>query len=67
MLLCFDRFGMMQEICVLGAAIGSMNTAAILVYRFKLNESLAAKMVAIGIPLSLPLIYIIHLLLQQIN
>lgn len=58
---------MMQEICVLGAAIGSMNTAAILVYRFKLNEVLAAKMVAIGIPLSLPLVYIIHLLLQKFN
>ena len=67
MLLFFGRFGMMQEICVLGAAIGSMNTAAILVYRFNLNETLASKMVAIGIPLSLPLIYIIHLLLQQIN
>ncbi len=66
MLLCFDRFGMIQEICVLGAAMGSMNTAAILVYRHKLNEALAAKMVAIGIPLSLPLIYIIHLLLKQI-
>ena len=43
LLLCFGHFGMMQEICVLGAAIGSMNTAAILVYRFKLNEVLAAK------------------------
>ena len=67
MMLAFGHIGMMQEICILGSAIGSMNTVAILVYRFKLNEALAAKMVAIGIPLSLPLIYIIHLLLQKIN
>ncbi len=65
MILAFGTIGMIQEICVLGAAIGSMNTTAILVVRFKLNQDLAAKMVALGIPLSLPIIYIIHLLLKN--
>ena len=67
MITVFGKIGMMQEICVLGAAIGSMNTTIILVNRFKLNEDLAAKMVAIGIPLSLPLIYIMHLMLQKLK
>ncbi len=65
MMFVFGRIGMTAEICILGAAIGSMNTVSILVYRFKLNQQLAAQMIAVGIPLSLPLVYIFHLLIQK--
>ena len=44
------------DLCVLGAAIGPMNTAAVLAERYGLNSPLAAQMVGLGIPLSLPLL-----------
>jgi predicted permease len=44
------------DLCVLGAAIGPMNTAAVVAERYGLNSPLAAQMVGLGIPLSLPLL-----------
>ncbi|MCA8829383.1 AEC family transporter [Hymenobacter pini] len=44
------------DLCVLGAAIGPMNTAAVVAERYGLNPPLAAQMVGLGIPLSLPLL-----------
>lgn len=53
---------MIIEIAVLGAAIGSMNLVAIIASQMGLNPPLAAKMVGIGIPISLFTMYLIHLL-----
>lgn len=60
----FGRDPLITSISVMGAAIGPMNTAAVIAGRYHLNANLASQMVAIGIPLSLPVIYIIYLLLQ---
>jgi predicted permease len=60
----FRQNAFITAISVMGAAIGPMNTAAIIAGRYNLNARLASNMVAIGIPLSLPIIYIIHLLMQ---
>jgi len=62
------RFGLKRhdsvaDLCILGAAIGPMNTAAILASRYQLNATLASQMVGIGIPLSFPILFLIHLLL----
>ncbi|GAA3927235.1 AEC family transporter [Hymenobacter algoricola] len=46
--------GRVVDLCVLGAAIGPMNTAAVVADRYGLNPPLAAQMVGLGIPLSLP-------------
>jgi predicted permease len=48
--------GRVVDLCVLGAAIGPMNTAAVVADRYGLNPPLAAQMVGLGIPLSLPLL-----------
>lgn len=55
---------LVTSISVMGAAIGPLNTAAIIAGKYNLNLKLASNMVAVGIPLSLPIIYIIHLLMQ---
>lgn len=60
----FRRDSLITSISVMGAAIGPMNTAAVIAGKFNLNAKLASQMVAIGIPLSLLGIYIIHLLLR---
>lgn len=60
----FDRDPLITTMSVIGAAIGPMNTAAVIAGRYHLNANLASQMVAIGIPLSLPIIYIIYLLLH---
>ena len=52
------------KICVLAAGIGSMNTIAIIAMELGLNPSLCSKMVGIGIPLSIPLLFVINLLLS---
>ena len=44
------------DLCVLGAALGPMNTAAAIADRYGLDPPLAAQMVGLGIPLSLPLL-----------
>lgn len=51
-----QQHGRVVDLCVLGAAIGPMNTAAVVADRYGLDPSLAAQMVGLGIPLSLPLL-----------
>jgi malate permease and related proteins len=62
----FGQQSLIITISVMGAAIGPMNTAAVIAGKYNLNSKLASQMVAIGIPLSLPVLYIIHLLMQQL-
>jgi malate permease and related proteins len=62
----FGQKNLILTISVMGAAIGPMNTAAVIAGKYNLNSKLASQMVAIGIPLSLPVLYIIHLLMQQL-
>jgi len=51
-----QQHGPAVNLCVLGAAIGPMNTAAVVADRYGLDPPLAAQMVGLGIPLSLPLL-----------
>ncbi len=60
----FGQQGYILILSVLGAAIGPMNTAAIIAERFNLDGKLASQMVAIGIPLSLPVLYIFYKFLE---
>lgn len=60
----FNQKSFMLTISVMGAAIGPMNTAAVIASKYNLNSKLASQMVAIGIPLSLPILYLIYELLQ---
>jgi len=60
----FDVHGILGEICILGAAIGSMNAMSILTAEKKLNPGLAILMPAIGIPISIPILFIIDQLLK---
>lgn len=57
------RHEYVADLCILGSAIGPMNTAAILASRYQLNATLASQMVGIGIPLSFPILFLIHLFL----
>ncbi|SMB99155.1 Auxin Efflux Carrier [Hymenobacter roseosalivarius DSM 11622] len=50
------QHGRVVDLCILGAAIGPMNTAAVVAERYGLDPPLAAQMVGLGIPLSLPLL-----------
>lgn len=56
--------GLVAEISVVGAALGPMNTAAIIASQYGLNPPLASVMVGIGLPLSLltvlPVYYLVH-------
>lgn len=52
------------RICILGAAIGSMNAMSILTAEKKLNPNLATLMPAIGIPISIPILFIIDKILK---
>ncbi|AXE18790.1 transporter [Runella rosea] len=56
--------GIIAEMCVLGAALGPMNTIAIIASNYRLNPALAAQMVGVGIPLSLVLIITVRGLLS---
>ena len=64
-MLVLKQRGVVAEMCVLGAALGPMNTIAIIASNYRLNPTLAAQMVGIGIPLSLVVVaflnFIIHL------
>lgn len=51
------------EMCVVGAALGSMNTASIIAINHKLNPPLASLMIGISIPLSLITVMLWHYLL----
>ena len=54
------RHDAVTDLCTLGTAIGPMNTAAVLVSRYGLNRPLAWQLVGIGIPLSLPVLFLIY-------
>ena len=56
--------GTVTGVCVLGSALGPMNTAAIVVSRYRLDAPLASRMVAVGIPVSLPLVFLLYWLLR---
>ena len=56
--------GIVAEMCVLGAALGPMNTIAIIASNYRLHPALAAQMVGIGIPLSLAVILLVRGLLS---
>lgn len=54
------------EMCVVGSALGSMNTASIIAINHKLNPPLASLMIGISIPLSLITVIFWHYLLNLI-
>ena len=62
--LILKQKGQEVEVSILGAALGPMNTVAIIASNYKLNPTLAAQMVGIGIPLSLITTMILHFLLN---
>ena len=51
--LALQQKGIIGQMSILGAALGPMNTVAIIASNYGLNPKLAAQMVGIGIPLSL--------------
>jgi predicted permease len=55
--------GVVGRVCVLGAAIGSMNAMSILTAEKGLNPELSIIMPALGIPISIPLLFIIEYLI----
>jgi len=66
-LLMWQIFGMhtlIAKICILGAGIGSMNAISIVAAQMDLNPKLATLMPAIGIPLSVPLLFLIDTILK---
>ena len=56
--------GTVAEICLLGAALGPMNTAAIIASKHGLNPPLASAMVGIGIPISLVTVLILYFIIH---
>ena len=60
----FNQNQFITTISVMGAAIGPMNTAAVIAGKYNLDSKLASQMVAIGIPLSLLVLYIIHFFMK---
>ncbi|MEM9819827.1 MAG: AEC family transporter [Bacteroidota bacterium] len=60
----FDIQNVVGRICILGAAIGSMNAISILAAQMGLHPKLSTLMPALGIPLSIPLLFLIDLILQ---
>jgi len=59
-----DIQGIIGKVCVLGAAIGSMNAMSILTAEKKLNPDLAILMPTVGIPISIPILFLLDQLLQ---
>ncbi len=57
------KMNLTSNVCIMAAGIGSMNTIAIVAMELGLNPNLCSKMVGIGIPLSIPLLFIINFLL----
>ncbi len=51
--LMLGEYTPLGKLCVIGATLGSMNTATIIAITYKLNPTLATQMVSISIPLSL--------------
>ena len=54
-----DLQNIVAKICILGAAIGSMNSISIIAAQLGLNPKLATAMPAIGIPISVPILFLI--------
>lgn len=61
--LVLDVQSLVGQICILGAAIGPMNAMSILTAEKNLNPSLAILMPTIGIPLSIPVLFLLYYLL----
>lgn len=55
--------GPVAELCVLGAGLGPMNTIAVVAASYNLDPPLAARMIGIGIPLSLISVALLYLLI----
>ncbi len=58
------KMDLTSKICIMAAGIGSMNTIAIIAMELDLNPTLCSKMVGIGIPISIPLLFVINFLLS---
>lgn len=54
----------LAKVCILGAGIGSMNAVSIVAAQMGLKPRLAVLMPAIGIPLSIPLLFLIDYLIK---
>jgi len=54
-----DLQTVMAKVCILGAAIGSMNAISIVAAQMGLNPKLSSLMPAIGIPISIPIMFLI--------
>ena len=61
--LALGQRGWLPNLCILGSALGPMNTAAVLATQYNLNPPLAAQMVGLGISLSFIGIYLIYTVL----
>ena len=61
--LMMGDIGLVGKVCILGAAIGSMNSISIMAAQWGLNPKLAIQMPSIGIPLSIPWLLLIDYLL----
>lgn len=62
--LVLSEKGNLVEICLLGSALGPMNTAAIIASKHGLNPPLASAMVGIGIPISLVVVVILYFIVH---
>jgi predicted permease len=62
--LIFEQYSPLGKLCVIGAALGSMNTATIIAVNYRLNPALATQMVSISIPLSLVNVVIWYAIMQ---
>lgn len=63
-LILLDEKTWLGQMCVVGAGLGSMNTATIIAINHRLNPPLASLMVGIGIPLSLVTTMILYYFLN---
>ena len=62
----FKQQGIALQVSILGSALGSMNTIAIVAIRKGLNPNLVAQMIGISIPLSLILLPIVYFLIKNL-
>ena len=50
---------LIAQVCIMGAAIGSMNAVSIVAAQMGLNPKLSSFMPALSIPVSIPLLFLI--------
>lgn len=62
-LIVLKQRGPLAEVSILGAGLGPMNTIAVIAATYGLDPPLVARMVGIGIPVSLLTVFLIHVLL----